>query len=443
MSNEQSVNVNGQLTHPEKEAYTIIGFPVPLFLLLTVVTLAAVVTGRLPGGMIGGFASMIILGGILNEIGNHTPIVKSYLGGGAIVCIFGSSALVYFNIMPEATYDTMNTFMRGGGFLDFYIAALITGSILGMNRKLLIKASLRYLPAILGGVIAAMAAAAVVGTIIGFGAREAMLFIALPIMGGGMGAGAVPLSQIFAQPLNLEPEGVLSIMVPALAMGNAVSIVAAGLLNKFGKGRPKYSGEGQLMIAKENDVKDDTQPEKELPLDIKLMGMGMLMATVFFTWGNFLGQFLPSIHPYALMIITVALFKAFGWLPHKFETAANQWFRFIMGYTTSALLVGIGVSYTNLGQIIEAFTIQYIILVVVVVLAAILGSGFVGRLMGFYPIESAITAGLCMANMGGTGDVAVLSASDRMVLMPFAQISSRIGGAFMLILASFLINLFL
>ncbi len=143
------------------------------------------------------------------------------------------------------------------------------------------------------------------------------------------------------------------------------------------------------------------------------------------------------------MIITVAIFKAFGWLPRKFEVAASQWFKFIMGYTTSALLVGIGVAYTNLGQIIEAFTIQYIVLVIVTVIAAILGSGFVGRLVGFYPIESSITAGLCMANMGGTGDVACLSASDRMVLMPFAQISSRIGGAFMLILATFLINIFL
>ncbi|MGT0148953.1 2-hydroxycarboxylate transporter family protein [Vibrio metschnikovii] len=64
-----------------------------------------------------------------------------------------------------------------------------------------------------------------------------------------------------------------------------------------------------------------------------------------------------------------------------------------------------------------------------------------GRLIGFNLIEAAITAGLCMANMGGTGDVAVLAASKRMELMPFAQISSRIGGALMLIMATFIIEL--
>ncbi len=71
-----------------------------------------------------------------------------------------------------------------------------------------------------------------------------------------------------------------------------------------------------------------------------------------------------------------------------------------------------------------------------------LGSGIVGRLVGFHPIEAAITAGLCMANMGGTGDVAVLTASKRMELMPFAQISSRLGGAFIIFLASVLVPIF-
>ena len=101
-----------------------------------------------------------------------------------------------------------------------------------------------------------------------------------------------------------------------------------------------------------------------------------------------------------------------------------------------------GISYVNLGQIIDSISFTYVVLVLVTVIGAMVGAGVVGRLMGLYPIEAAITGGLCMANMGGTGDVAVLGASKRMELMPFAQISSRIGGAFILLLTSLLLMLF-
>ena len=105
-------------------------------------------------------------------------------------------------------------------------------------------------------------------------------------------------------------------------------------------------------------------------------------------------------------------------------------------------MLGIGIAYTDMGQIIEAFSPMYLILVLVVILGAIIGAGLIGRLVGFYPIEAAITAGLCMANMGGTGDVAVLMASQRMELMPFAQISSRLGGALIILMASILVPIF-
>ncbi|MGY2061341.1 2-hydroxycarboxylate transporter family protein [Nocardia gipuzkoensis] len=47
---------------------------------------------------------------------------------------------------------------------------------------------------------------------------------------------------------------------------------------------------------------------------------------------------------------------------------------------------------------------------------------------------------VCHSGLGGTGDVAILSASDRMNLMPFAQISTRIGGVGTVISAAALIR---
>jgi len=58
-----------------------------------------------------------------------------------------------------------------------------------------------------------------------------------------------------------------------------------------------------------------------------------------------------------------------------------------------------------------------------------------------YPVESAIVTA-CHSGLGGTGDIAILTASNRMELMPFAQISTRIGGAAMIVLATLLMKLF-
>ena len=152
----------------QKSVYKLFNLPWYYFAIFAVVVLIATMIGVLPAGMAGCFAFMIVFGTIFQEIGDRLPIVRSYLGGGAIVVIFGMGFLRYmnffgiFDLFTKANADgvtytatlmkNIETFFKPtGAFLDFYIAALITGSILGMNRKLLVKAAARYFPAIFGG----------------------------------------------------------------------------------------------------------------------------------------------------------------------------------------------------------------------------------------------------------------------------------------------------
>ena len=421
-----------------QKKFKLLGLEMKYFMPITAIVLGATFTGVLPKGMEGIFPFLLIMGVLLNEIGNRTPIVKDYFGGGPIVAIFAAAALVTYNILPETVVSSSATFMKSGGFLNFYIAALITGSILGMDTKLLIKAGIKYLPVIIGGVVVSILMTGAVGALMGYGFTNAVFYIAIPIMGGGMGAGAVPLAQIFGKAMNQDPTQLLSVMVPAVALGNAVAIVCAGILNKLGKKYKKFSGDGKLLKG-QDDV--GVEEEKELKIDYLSLGKGLLIATTFYVLGKFLGKYIP-LHPYALMILSVALAKLTGVLKREHEEAATTWFQFVMKNFTLALLVGIGIAYTDLGAVISAFSLTYLLLVVTTIVGAMIGTAIVGRMLGFYMIEGTITAGLCMANMGGTGDIAVLSAANRMELLPFSQISSRIGGAFMLILTSLLINLF-
>lgn len=453
----------------EKPCYKLFNLPWYFFAIFAGVILAATYLGVLPTGMAGCFAFMIVLGTILNEIGEKTPIIRSYLGGGAIVVIFGTALLDYFDLLPKLMktledgtkifnmgikldlVGSINTFFKPtGAFLDFYIAALITGSILGMNRNLLKKAAARYFPAIFGGIILAFSACALVGTLMGYGAVKSLLLIALPIMGGGMGAGATPLSKIFESTGTMSAADAISIMTPAVAIGNAISIVMAGIIVKVIKDK-KWNGSGQLMQAGMMDASElEITPEmhaKREKIDVKNLGIGLFVSCTFFAWGYIIAKgwdaLVPSvsIHAYAWMIISVAICKIFNIIPEHIEIACYQWFQFIMKNLTATLLVGIGLCYLSLNTVIETFSLTYLVLCLVTCLGGFVGAAIVGKLVGFYPVEAGITAGLCMSNMGGTGDVAVLSAADRMELMPFAQISSRLGGAIILIIGSLMLSL--
>jgi Na+/citrate or Na+/malate symporter len=87
-------------------------------------------------------------------------------------------------------------------------------------------------------------------------------------------------------------------------------------------------------------------------------------------------------------------------------------------------------------KLIAAFTLANLATIVATV-ATLMATGFVvGRAMKMYPIETAII-NACHSGQGGTGDVAILTAANRMQMMPFAQIATRIGGAIVVTLALF------
>lgn len=433
---QESINDKNQKIN-KKNNIEIYGMNIGAFILVSLVILVATFTNNLPSGMVGALSIMIVLGGIFNIIGNKTPIVKTYLGGGAIVCIFASAAMVTFDLIPTEVIDNVKFFMNDVGFLNFYIAALITGSILGMSRDLLIKASVRFLPVAICAISFALILVGIVGGLVGYGFKEAIMFIAVPMMGGGMGAGVIPLSNMYSQALGTETSQLLSVMIPASTLGNVMAIIGAGLIAKLGNVKPNWSGNGKLM----RDSNTDLEEKKNNKLDLKMLGIGLLLSLTFLTLGTLIGKLIPAIHSYAWMIIAVAASKIIGIIPESLEQSANQWGQFVMTNLTSALLVGIGISMIDLNAVAQAVSPLYLLLVFIVVSGVAIGAGFGGKLVGFYPIESSITAGLCTTNMGGTGDVAVLSAANRMELIPFAQIATRICGALMLIVASILLKI--
>jgi Na+/citrate or Na+/malate symporter len=224
--------------------------------------------------------------------------------------------------------------------------------------------------------------------------------------------------------------------MPAVVIGNALAVIFAGILNSVGKKFPSLTGNGVIMPGFELE---ERAHEKE-PISLEGLGRAFVITGLFFLGGRILAKFIPGgIHYYAWTIILAAVFKIFNIMPEDLQKDLGQWYKFIIKVGAGpAVYFAIGYVYTDLGVVIENLTPMYLLLTAIAVLGAIIGAAVVGKLIGFYPVESAITAGLCMANMGGSGDIATLGAANRMELMPFAQISSRIGGAIIILMASLL-----
>lgn len=420
----------------------ILGMKIPWFLAMFAVVIAASLLDAMPNEIISGFTVVIVLGALLWWAGDRVPVLKKY-GLPTVLCILVPSVFLYLGWMPQSLADVMDTFTSESGFINFYIAALISGSILGMPRQILIKAGARYAVPLVGMVAIVFLAIGSLAALLGFGFRDGILYVAGPILGGGIGAGAVPMSEMYALQLGGDSGDYLSQLIPAIVVANVLAIMIAGIYNGVSQNGKQlfvgFNGEGNLIKAT-GDPKDFQLSKRKSAGTFRLLSVGLAISGTLFLVGTIIAAFTPGIHSYAWTILLAAVIKIFGLLPKSFEEAVVTWYSFVAETLTAALLVGVGVAYLDIAELLGLFSdITYFILVVVTVIIAALVAGLLGRLVKMYYIESSVAIGLGMTDMGGTGDVAVLSAANRLELMPFLQISSRLGGAFILLVLSFLI----
>jgi Na+/citrate or Na+/malate symporter len=352
------------------------------------------------------------------------------IGAAAIFATFVPSALVYFKLLPQPIEKSIIDFTKFTNFLYIYIAAIIVGSILGMDRKVLIKGFLKIFVPLGLGSIAAGAVGTLVGMALGLGAYKTFFFIVVPIMAGGVGEGAIPLSIGYAAILG-QPQGdFFAQVLPPVMLGSLTAILFSGTLNFVGKKRPHLTGEGRLQPSGADDIDlsaAETVDGTSSSLDIQGIAAAGLTAIVLYLLGVMLFHLIGLPAPVAMLFLAVAA-KVSSAVSPRLQSGGLVVYRFVQVGMTYPLLFAIGVSLTPWDKLMSAFTIPNLTVIIATVFTLMLTGGLVGRLMGMYPIETAIV-NACHSGQGGTGDVAILTAADRMQLMPFAQIATRIGGA--------------
>lgn len=422
-----------------KSKYKLYGVDLPIFIFFAIVVLASAWMGIIPNELIGAIAVLFTLGIILGELGERIPLWNKYCGGGAILAFLVCGLLKYYNLLPAGVVALSDGWMSEYSFLNVFISCLVVGSLLGLDRDILIKSGSLFIPAILAG----LAGSALLGILGGlaFGKEPVYIITAyvLPIMGGGAGAGAIPLAQVYADVTGNDSSSFLSFSLAILAVGNIISVIFAVILNTVGICIPWLSGKGELVKTGRDVQVEEKEIIKPTMDDV---AAGLFLVSGFFALSLLVAKkLLPtvfgvSIPNFAYLIIFAALANIFNLIPENLKAGAQKCQQFCGGKLVWVQMVGCGITLIDFNEIFGVLSIDNIMIVVLIVLGAVIGSGLFGMLVGFYPIESSITAGLCMANMGGAGDLAVLGAAKRMNLMSYAQISSRIGGAIVLLLGS-------
>ncbi|MCI1035549.1 2-hydroxycarboxylate transporter family protein [Raoultella terrigena] len=410
--------------------------PLVLFVGIAIVVAVAAYASVLPKNMIGGLAVIMTLGFAFAKIGRMVPVLKD-IGGPAILCLMVPSALVYFEMFAPHTLATVHLLMKEANLLYFVIACLVVGSILGMNRVILIQGMVRMFVPLVVGTVVAILTGLLVGTLFGYSLYHTFFFIIVPIIGGGIGEGILPLSLAYSAILGQTPDVYVAQLAPAAVVGNIFAIICAGVLARLGVRRPELSGSGMLIRSRE-DNSVFTQAQGPQQTDFQLMGGGLLMICAFFIVGGLLEKLVHIPGP-VLMILAAVICKYTKAIPAAMEVGAYSCYKFVSAALVWPLMIGLGMLYVPLESVVAVFSVGYVVVCGSIVIAMALSGFLIASRLNMYPVEAAIVTS-CHSGLGGTGDVAILSASNRMSLMPFAQIATRIGGASTVIAATLLMN---
>lgn len=402
--------------------------PAPIFVLIIAVVAGFLAVGGgkgFPADILMNIAVLSVGGFACAEIGKRIPGLNQ-IGTGAIFATFVPSYLVFAHVLPKPMVTSITDFTKQSNFLYLFISAIIVGSILGMDRKVLIAGFLKIFVPLAAGSVAALAVGMGVGMAFGMEAHHTLYYVVIPVLAGGVGEGAIPLSVGYGQILHLPSGPLLAEILPAVMFGSLTAIVLAGLLNMLGKRMPQLTGEGRLTPG-EHDFPLAGEEAQRAKSTTQTVAAAAITAVTLYLVGALAQKVLNWPGPVTMLFIAVLLKLGRVFSP-ALEQGAFSVYQFFRTAVTYPLLFAIGVAMTPWDKLIGAFTVPNVVTIVATVVA-MMATGFgVARLIGMYPIDVGIVAA-CRCGQGGTGDVAILTAANRMQLMPFAQIATRIGGA--------------
>ncbi|WP_338910496.1 2-hydroxycarboxylate transporter family protein [Mycetohabitans rhizoxinica] len=404
--------------------------PVPAYGLTLACLSALVALEKLPSELPVLIATLAVVGFTCFEIGARVPVLR-HMGGPVIVTLLLPSCLTHHQWLPTSLIVSIRELWAATNILYLFCILVIAGCLLGMDRQVLIKGITRFcVPVVAGSVTAALAGTAT-GIAFGLSAHNTFFFIVVPIMAGGIGEGAIPLTIGYAALLQ-QPQGQLfAQVVPAIVLGNLGAVASAAILHRVSRSWPQdtqawlKTADNPTLLCRKSVPVEHIAAAATIAISLYLAGL----VTQHFTG-------LPA--PIGMLGFAV-LIKLIGAVPSHLEHGAHWNYRFFACAVSYPLLCGVGITLMPWDAVIAALSPVHFVTALVTVLVLMTTGFLVGRWTGLPAIESALI-NACHSGMGSVGDLAILTAANRLPLMPFAQLATRIGGALTVMVALLLLG---
>ncbi|MDV3151933.1 MAG: 2-hydroxycarboxylate transporter family protein [Candidatus Phytoplasma australasiaticum] len=400
-----------------------------------------------------------MLGITLSYIGSKVPVLNK-LGLGFLLCIFIPSYLVFKGWIPRQLAENIDkgffnkpnqNFGIGINFSQFFITIVIAGSLLSVDRNLLRRSLIKFVPLTIFSVFVCGFAIGGLGYLLNykcpsiFASRsqgsiwDVIFFVFVPLTNGGTNLGINGFANgIYQEAFKTEASTIRTAILGPLVLARTLSIFIAGLLYIIFD-KSKYSGKGKLeKSSTQLDQINQTKTTKNSGIiDFKTIGMGWLIIFALYSIGSMINQLLlGKMDPMVYMIILLLLIKIFNLMSQENQNAVTQSGKFMTENFTSAVLVGLGLT-TNFEQLKSTISNPSVLIIVCAsLLIATLITFLIAPKLGFYPLETALTSGISSYSIGGAGNVGVMTISHRMNLLPFAMIATRLTGPLVYVIAN-------
>lgn len=291
------------------------------------------------------------------------------------------SLLVHFGAFNANMLEATTALMKEANFLYFVICTLVVGSILGMHRSTMLRALVRIFPPLLAGTVAAVAAGIGVAMLFGYSFERALFYIVVPIIGGGI-EGVIPLSAAYANALGGDPKDFIAQLIPAAVIGNIVAIILAGLLHRLGERKAELDGGGMLVKPKPGATAEEVHDTDHdaIPANPNY-AMGILLICGMYVLGSLAEPILHLPAPILVIVFSVIL-KVAGIVPASVEGSARAVYVIISKHLIYPTMIGLGMLYVPMADVISVLSIGYVITCMAVVITMAVFGFYVGKALG-------------------------------------------------------------